>query len=479
MIIRNRELSQFGSFIYVENSTQEIGITTGPLPFVGIGTTNPQKKLHVVGDIQIEGNLLYNGELEFGNSDLNTTGIITAGAFFNSLGQELTAFDSWSQTGSNIYRTIGNVGIGSTVPSQKLDVSANIQASTFISTVSTGTPPFTVNSATQVGLLNATYLSDGIAGGTLPGDIVTNSATQTLTNKTLTSPQITTIINGGNLTLPTTTGTLVSTGSVGVITSGMISDLSITNSDISTTAGITYGKLSLTGSIVNADIASGAAIAVSKLASFTISGVSLGSTLNTLTFGSYLTGSSYNGSTATTIAVDATPSATSGKIVARDAGGGFSAGNINVVNIAASGTLSAGTFSITNLTATNGSFSGIVTATNGSFSGIVTATNGSFSGIVTAKDFNSTSDLNLKTNIHTVENALKTISNLRGVTFDWKENGSGSYGVIAQELQSVLPELVNDGTIKSVNYNGIIAVLIESIKELKLEVDELKKVINK
>ena len=54
------------------------------------------------------------------------------------------------------------------------------------------------------------------------------------------------------------------------------------------------------------------------------------------------------------------------------------------------------------------------------------------SGEVTAVDFNSTSDVNLKTNIHTVENALETVSSLRGVSFDWKENGKKSYGVIAQ-----------------------------------------------
>ena len=95
-------------------------------------------------------------------------------------------------------------------------------------------------------------------------------------------------------------------------------------------------------------------------------------------------------------------------------------------------------------------------------------------GVVTATDFNSASDINLKENIKTIENSLNTIEQLRGVTFNWKENQKPSLGVIAQELQEILPELVNDGTIKSVNYNGIIGVLIEAIKELKKEVEELK-----
>jgi hypothetical protein len=60
----------------------------------------------------------------------------------------------------------------------------------------------------------------------------------------------------------------------------------------------------------------------------TISGVALGSNLNTLTLGTYLTGTSYNGSTAVTAAVDATTTNTAGKVVARDGSGNFSAGTI-------------------------------------------------------------------------------------------------------------------------------------------------------
>ena len=46
--------------------------------------------------------------------------------------------------------------------------------------------------------------------------------------------------------------------------------------------------------------------------------------------------------------------------------------------------------------------------------------------------------------------------------------------MIAQELEQVLPELVHGNDPKTVNYNGIIGVLIEAIKELKAEVEELK-----
>jgi len=100
-------------------------------------------------------------------------------------------------------------------------------------------------------------------------------------------------------------------------------------------------------------------------------------------------------------------------------------------------------------------------------------------GVATATDFDALSDINYKKNINTVNDALLKVDQLRGVKFDWKESGLPSYGVIAQELQEVLPELVHGNDPKTVNYNGIIGVLIEAIKELKAEVEELKSVINK
>jgi len=100
-------------------------------------------------------------------------------------------------------------------------------------------------------------------------------------------------------------------------------------------------------------------------------------------------------------------------------------------------------------------------------------------GVATATDFDALSDINYKENVNTVNDALLKVDQLRGVKFDWKESGLPSYGVIAQELEEVLPELVHGNDPKTVNYNGIIGVLIEAIKELKAEVEELKSVINK
>ena len=137
-----------------------------------------------------------------------------------------------------------------------------------------------------------------------------------------------------------------------------------------------------------------------------------------------------------------------------------------------------------NDTTTNQEFFPLFTSTTSgtiTASGISTSklTYNPFNGEMTAINFNSTSDQNLKTNIQTVENALEIVNNLRGVSFEWKENGNKSYGVIAQELEKVLPELVRGDDPKTVSYSGIIGVLIEAIKELRDEVQQLKTEINK
>jgi len=83
------------------------------------------------------------------------------------------------------------------------------------------------------------------------------------------------------------------------------------------------------------------------------------------------------------------------------------------------------------------------------------------------------SDERLKTNIHTVDDALNIVCDMRGVFFE--KDGQPSVGVIAQEMQKTLPEVVhNDGEYLSVAYGNIVGVLIEAIKELKSEIEELR-----
>lgn len=355
----------------------------------------------------------------------------------------------------------------------------------------------------------------------------------------------------------------------------------------------------------------------SSLVNSTISGRSLGTNLQNLTPGSYITGSNYNGGTARTFAVDATSSNTANKVVARNSSGDFSSryitatqfrrlngtssqflkadGSIDSNSYLTSADLGGGTLTIgsgsgislssnptfdanqnanktitisTNATAANTSNTlvsrdssggisiGALSAASANLSGNVTASgflvtgqsgflkadgtvdttsylsngnikdpqitltasgsgfslgstqsftlnqasaatiafsinsstgntgstlvfrdaNGDFaSRDISARNFDTTSDATLKTDILKVDNALDILESISGVSFKWKGTGEKSMGILAQEVEEVLPELINNSrNYKAVNYNGLIAVLIESIKELKQEIKQLK-----
>ena len=101
-------------------------------------------------------------------------------------------------------------------------------------------------------------------------------------------------------------------------------------------------------------------------------------------------------------------------------------------------------------------------------------------GDVTAYD---TSDERLKDNIQVIPSAVDKVQSLRGVSFDWNEQSDfkgHDIGVIAQDVEKVLPELVVDRNtgFKAVKYDKIVAVLIEAIKEQQTQIDELRYIID-
>ena len=108
------------------------------------------------------------------------------------------------------------------------------------------------------------------------------------------------------------------------------------------------------------------------------------------------------------------------------------------------------------------------------------------SGNLTAQgNVTAYSDARLKTNVNTINDALSIVGKLRGVSFDWKETGKRSIGVIAQEVEQVIPEVVvttmdpdpvtgESTEVKSVDYGKMVGVLINAINELKAEIEELK-----
>lgn len=98
-------------------------------------------------------------------------------------------------------------------------------------------------------------------------------------------------------------------------------------------------------------------------------------------------------------------------------------------------------------------------------------------GIITAADVNSSSDISLKNEIQAIENPIEKLKNIEGVSFKWKQSERKSMGVVAQNVEKTIPELVSGSEIKSVNYNGLIGLLIEAVKYQQIEIERLKTII--
>jgi hypothetical protein len=109
---------------------------------------------------------------------------------------------------------------------------------------------------------------------------------------------------------------------------------------------------------------------------------------------------------------------------------------------------------------------------NGNVKLATSSTGVTVTGDVDASNFNATSDVALKDNLALVENPLEKLSNISGYTFNWKKDNKEAVGIIAQEVEQIFPQLVttgNDGY-KRVNYDALIPIMIEAIKELSAKI---------
>jgi chaperonin cofactor prefoldin len=94
------------------------------------------------------------------------------------------------------------------------------------------------------------------------------------------------------------------------------------------------------------------------------------------------------------------------------------------------------------------------------------------------------SDISLKDNIRPIESAIFKVKQIRGVTFDWNEKSTElqqqkghDVGLIAQEVEKILPEVVQireDG-IKAIQYEKVVPLLVEAIKEQQVTIENLTK----
>ncbi len=98
-------------------------------------------------------------------------------------------------------------------------------------------------------------------------------------------------------------------------------------------------------------------------------------------------------------------------------------------------------------------------------------------GTLHSTNYNSLSDETLKENIEKIISPMSILERIDGVTFKWKDNKQKGIGVIAQEVERVIPEIVETSKegIKSVSYTQLIPLLIEAIKEQQKEINKLKK----
>jgi hypothetical protein len=209
-------------------------------------------------------------------------------------------------------------------------------------------------------------------------------------------------------------------------------------------------------------------------------------TLTLATSGTGLSGSAtftadQSGNSTFTVSSNATNANTASTIVARDASGNFSAGTITA-NISGT-TTNATNVAITNdTTSTTTHYLYMGTGTSGNNPTKVSNSKLTFQpstgNLIVAGDVTSSSDIRLKTNILQITNALSKVDSIRGVSFDM--DGKRRTGVIAQEVEQVLPEVIGKDSQEylTVSYGNLAGLFIEAIKELNAEVKQLKEKLN-
>ena len=164
----------------------------------------------------------------------------------------------------------------------------------------------------------------------------------------------------------------------------------------------------------------------------------------------------------------------SGKLNIKMGGGGGSANQSSLSMYNASNTLTIG---LNGAGDTDPSFItgylAIGTTTNSGYRLYVSGT------IYATGNITANSDLTLKKNLELITNPTDKLMQLNGYAYQWKSDDSHQYGVIAQEVEKILPYAVSTGYdgIKGVSYNQIIPVLIEAVKEQKKELEELRNIL--
>jgi hypothetical protein len=446
----NRELSQLASLIVVDDTTRNIGIATTGFSNVGIGTTNPLGTLQVgsgtstfivtgIGSVGIGiTNPVTPLHISDGNGGISTalytSDLVTISAQNSAPGFNIIAAGS-AATQRGVFKTTRSRGTLSspTVPLQGDDV-FSLLGTIYDGSIGRATAAITMEVDGDVGLGTAPQRISFWTGSgpsrverarlDRNGVIIVGSATSTGTT---------------NQTLQVHSGGAYFSGSVGIGTTRPTTNLMVrVDQDDETAIRVNNNTDGVNAySAVIAGNALGGLIFQMNASSRTNTrfGTSIGGFAEIYTSGTF-TGSGIKFGTVTAHPI----------IIGTN--------NTEAMRIDSSQSVGIGTTNPTSKLHVIGDV-------------LVT-------GITTSTDFNSSSDINLKDNIERIQNPIDKLQQLDGVTFNWKETHRASVGVIAQQVEKVLPQLVSGDETKTVNYNGLIALLIECVKEQQIEINNLK-----
>ena len=473
--------AQFIPFFVSTASTDVAGISSATLVFnpstnrMGVGTDSPQATLHVVDEFLVS------------TAGAASTQRITQRAYTTdngTLSWEGSAGQLFSITNNLTSGSIFSVNDVSGIPSIDVDADGTIQLAPYGSTefVGIGTTNPTsklhvIGDARVSGAVTATsFTGDGSGLTNLPVGAATSITLADESSDTTCFPIFATDATGNQapktdssaLTYNASTGSLSATSFVGSLTG---TATTATNIDIS---AVSSGDTTAYVVLVGNNVTGGQQPFIDN------GSLTYNASTNVLTAGGGFSGdgsalTSLNGSQITSGTIPGDRGVTSGSTSSSfieyngttSTAGQFDGGTTNPSSTTRLNY--DGYFYATRLYSDSAIVGSAVTIDS---SGIVVT------GIVTATDFNSTSDARLKTNVQVIEDPLEKVQQINGVSFNWIKDNKPSMGVIADNIQEVLPELVSDTDPKTVNYNGLIGLLIECVKQQQEEINTLKAKIN-
>ena len=312
-------------------------------------------------------------------------------------------------------------------------------------------------------------IAAGAFNGPLTGAVTGNASTAT-TFQTARNINGVSFNGSADITVAAAAGTLTGSSLAAGVTGSSLTSIG------TLVAGSIPGTL-ITGTVSSASSAS-TATSVSQSLTFSSGGAGdaatstyNGGTARTISYNSIGAPSTTGANASGSWGINITGSSASCSGNAATVTNGVYTTNIGSTVPSPTGTGASGTWSI-NITGSAGSAS---SATTASTANALNAANSYTVASLTAGTLNATSDQNYKTNIQTIKDATSLVKVLNGVRFNWRDTGLPSAGLIAQDVQVFLPELVTKENEKlALNYNGLVGVLVQAIKELSARVEYLE-----